>query len=261
LTTPIGKVSPSRPNHILPCGSCLLVATLQYPRQGGTSLAQHSGLALAHTACIPSVNTPRKTRSEDHRGTPENPGRVVTLIERSYWASLVDHHAASADDKVWGTAYRIRPDKVDEVKDYLDIREINGYTIHHTPFYPADGTAAFAALVYIGTPDNAQFTGPQDVQALAEHIHRSEGPSGLNKEYLWELEAALNELSPESGDEHVSDLSRRVRDIEAKVLRAGKESRVNGTVSSQPETPPREKQHEFQKVSSIEEQEETEKAV
>ncbi|KAB8299088.1 hypothetical protein EYC80_001207 [Monilinia laxa] len=63
------------------------------------------------------------------------------------------------------------------------------------------------------TPDNAQFTGPQDPQELAEHIWRSEGPSGLNRDYLWSLDIALDELSPESGDEHVKDLADRVRKI------------------------------------------------
>ena len=180
-----------------------------------------------------SLTRSARPRSQDHRGTPEAPGRVVTLIERSYWASLVDHHAAAADDKVWGTAYRIRADRVDEVKAYLDIREINGYTIHHTPFHPAaEGAAAFPALVYIGTPDNDQFTGPQEVQALAEHIHRSQGPSGLNKEYLWELETALDGLSAESGDEHVTDLSRRVRDIEARAFPPGNNHDLNGLVPS-----------------------------
>ncbi|EFW99596.1 cation transport protein [Grosmannia clavigera kw1407] len=152
------------------------------------------------------------TCSEDHRGTPEAPGRVVTLIERSFWESLTDHHA-SASEKTWGVAYRIAAEHAAEVREYLDIREINGYTIHYTPFYPADKSPAFTTMVYIGTPDNAQFTGPQDVQSLAEHISRSSGPSGPNIDYLWGLESALDELSPESGDEHITDLSNRARAI------------------------------------------------
>jgi cation transport regulator ChaC len=36
---------------------------------------------------------------------------------------LDDHHP-SGSDKVWGTAYRIEAEKVAEVKEYLDIREI-----------------------------------------------------------------------------------------------------------------------------------------
>ncbi|KAK9789722.1 hypothetical protein SCARD494_08993 [Seiridium cardinale] len=187
---------------------------------------------------------------QDHRGTPEAPGRVVTLIERSFWSSLVDAHA-SAPDKVWGVAYRIDPAHVAEVKDYLDIREINGYTIHYTPFHPADGSSDIRTLVYIGTPDNDQFTGPQEPQALAEHIWRSEGPSGRNRDYLLGLEKALDELSPESGDEHVTDLSNRLREIEAK----DNKGEANGV--EEPIPPP---SHEFRKVSSVEEQEETEKA-
>lgn len=86
--------------------------------------------------------------SEDHRGTPEAPGRVVTLIERSFWSTLKDPHP-SGSEKVWGTAYRIEADKVAEVREYLDIREINGYTIHYTSFYPADGGETIKTLVWI----------------------------------------------------------------------------------------------------------------
>jgi len=100
------------------------------------------------------------------------------------------------------------------VREYLDIREINGYTIHYTPFHPADGDSDIKTLVYIGTPDNEQFMGPQDPQALAEHIYKSIGPSGLNKDYLLSLETALDSLSPESGDGHITELASKVRQIE-----------------------------------------------
>lgn len=137
----------------------------------------------------------------------------MTLIERSYWEQLTDHHD-TAPDKVWGVAYRIIPDRVAEVKDYLDIREINGYSIHYTPFHPADGSSPIRTLAYIGTPSNDQFVGPQDPQRLAEHILRSHGPSGPNRDYLLNLDLALRELSPESSDVHVGDLARRVRELE-----------------------------------------------
>lgn len=51
----------------------------------------------------------------------------MTLIERSFWETLPDPHSSA--DKVWGVAYRIEANHVEEVKEYLDIREINGYTI------------------------------------------------------------------------------------------------------------------------------------
>lgn len=177
------------------------------------------------------------TCSEDHRGTPEAPGRVATLIERSFWESLTDHHA-SVSEKTWGVAYRIDAEHAAEVREYLDIREINGYTIHYTPFYPADKSPTFSTMVYIGTPDNAQFTGPQDVQSLAEHIFRSSGPSGPNRDYLWGLETALDGLSPESGDEHIADLSNRVRAINEQHLQhttatGGREGDAAGTTEAE----------------------------
>ncbi|KAK4131919.1 ChaC-domain-containing protein [Trichocladium antarcticum] len=204
--------------------------------------------------------------SQDHRGTPSAPGRVVTLITRSFWSQLTDHHD-SAPSRVWGVAYRIALDKVAEVKEYLDIREINGYTIHYTPFHAAAGVdpsllpqhGPFKTLVYIGTPDNDQFVGPQDPQQLAEHIYRSTGPSGPNRDYLWGLEQALNELSPESGDEHVTDLSDRLRAIAAREEKDGRDRSVSPELVMQREQQHHQQHHEFTRVCSIDEQEETER--
>lgn len=121
-------------------------------------------------------------------------------------------HPSGEDDRVWGVAYRIIPENVDEVRKYLDIREINGYTIQYTDFHPADKTIPdVRCVVYIGLPDNDQFLGPLEPCAIAAKINESRGPSGENRDYLLNLEHALLELSPESRDEHISDLASRVR--------------------------------------------------
>ena len=121
----------------------------------------------------------------------------------------------TSENRVWGAAYRIELSKVAEVQDYLDIREINGYSIQYTQFHPEDSSIPpIRCLVYIGLPDNPQFLGPQEPQALAEHIVGSVGPSGENREYLFMLEKALVELGKESGDNHIQDLATRVRQID-----------------------------------------------
>lgn len=148
----------------------------------------------------------------------------------------------SAPPRVWGAAYHIPPSKVDEVRSYLDIREINGYTMDLMPFYASvvpsphaeaderrnsgnDTTSldrkdvraqqgSIKCLLYVGLPTNPQFVGPQDPDALAEHIYKSRGPSGENRDYLYLLEKALLALGEDGEDEHVSDLARRVRTIE-----------------------------------------------
>ncbi|KAF2096943.1 ChaC-domain-containing protein [Rhizodiscina lignyota] len=177
------------------------------------------------------------------------PGRVVTLIDLEHWRTLTDHHV-SAPERVWGAAYHIPPEHVSEVRDYLDIREINGYSIQYTPFHRSDLThETLNCLVYIGLPSNPQFLGPQDPDALARHILKSKGPSGENKEYLYMLEEALEGLSSESGDEHISDLARRCKALETKGY-AGP-GHADGDQPSHSE--------HLHKVGSTEEQEEVEK--
>lgn len=93
-----------------------------------------------------------------------------------------EQHAG--DDIVWGVVYRIEKSQVENVKDYLDIREINGYSIHMVEVHPVDPNARpIQATVYIGTPDNPQFVGnpPPRVEELAKHICVSSGPSGENR--------------------------------------------------------------------------------
>lgn len=160
----------------------------------------------------------------------------MTLIPYAHWLTLADPHAhlSPAPHRVWGCAYRIPAAHVDAVRAYLDIRETNGYTIAYTTFQPSvpsssspapsaaaasaeteaeAGPATLRTLLYIGTPANPQFTGPQDPAALAAHICASKGPSGSNVEYLLELESALRGLGEGSGDAHIEDLAGRVRGL------------------------------------------------
>ena len=126
--------------------------------------------------------------SHDHRGTPDAPGRVVTLIE-------------AAGVRCGGMAYCIAED----VFEHLDYREKNGYRRFDTPMALADGRSV-TATVYIASADNHAFLGPEPLEVIADHIRDSHGPSGANRDYLLELARALREL--EIHDHHVFELER-----------------------------------------------------
>lgn len=72
--------------------------------------------------------------------------------------------------------------------------------------------------LYVGTPENPQFVAREHVPGeteLAEHIFHSRGPSGPNKDYLYQLHHSLEELCPESKDNHIRSLFRKIAIIEA----------------------------------------------
>ncbi|MDH3220536.1 MAG: gamma-glutamylcyclotransferase [Gammaproteobacteria bacterium] len=124
--------------------------------------------------------------SHDHRGTEENPGRVVTLIEE-------------AGAVCGGLAYLVEA----PVFRQLDIREKNGYLRVATEMTFDDGSHA-PGLTYIATPDNEAYLGEASEYEIARHIYRAEGPSGTNADYLLDLAAALRELGLH--DQHVFDI-------------------------------------------------------
>lgn len=133
--------------------------------------------------------------SHDHRGTPEAPGRVVTLVR----------DAASV---CVGMAYRVTPD----VFAHLDHREKNGYVRESVELVLDDGTP-IEAVVYVANPGNEAYLGPADEDAIARHIATARGPSGENREYLLHLADALRELG--SDDAHVFGIERALRAMAA----------------------------------------------
>lgn len=121
--------------------------------------------------------------STDHRGTPEAPGRVVTLVE-------------APGASCWGVAYRLRPSTAATVLERLDHREQGGYERHQvvvTPKSPAAGSSIHA-LVYIAGRNNPDYLGPAPLSEMAAQIRASHGPSGANLEYVLELARALAAL-------------------------------------------------------------------
>ena len=132
--------------------------------------------------------------SADHRGTPDRPGRVVTLVP--------DGGAAC-----WGVAYRIAAEHVDDVMDQLDYREKNGYSRMDLTLHLRDH-GAVSGITYRADEQNPWYLGPADDQAMARQIAAAVGPSGTNKQYILELNRAL--LANLIRDEHVENLHRLV---------------------------------------------------
>jgi len=124
--------------------------------------------------------------SHDHRGTPEAPGRVLTLIE-------------TPGKVCTGMAYKVSPD----VFEHLDHREKNGYLRFTTAMTFSDGSQQ-EGLVYIATQDNEAFLGDAPEPEIAAHIARASGPSGPNAEYLVKLQLALQQLGV--NDPHITQV-------------------------------------------------------
>ncbi len=133
--------------------------------------------------------------SHDHRGTPEAPGRVATLIPQA--------GAVCA-----GMAYLITP----AVFDYLDVREKNGYLRHEVPLEFRDGETT-TGLIYIASDTNAAWLGSASEAEIARHIATARGPSGLNREYLIRVAQVLRDLGEE--DAHVFAIERELKALES----------------------------------------------
>ncbi len=130
--------------------------------------------------------------SPDHRGTPQVPGRVVTLVARpSAWTV--------------GLAHCIATDQRAETLARLDVREQGGYSRHVVTVECDDGRR-LDALTWIAPADNPHFLGPASYPEMASHINSSTGPSGSNREYFERLFATLHSI--DALDAHTRRIAR-----------------------------------------------------
>lgn len=165
--------------------------------------------------------------STDHRGTPDKPGRVVTLIshedimrEPEFEDDLklydqIPKVNEPGDLKTLGVVYYIPPEHAEEVKQYLDIREQGGYTLHKVeahleaspeqesqlghvlkalPTHEITGRKILTTSVYIGTISNESFIGPENISHTARIIAKAHGPSGPNYKYAKLLHESLTAM-------------------------------------------------------------------
>jgi cation transport regulator ChaC len=131
--------------------------------------------------------------SPDHRGAPEAPGRVVTLVP--------DDSA-----RCGGMAYRVSPAVWDVVLASLDERESGGFERYEVAIALRDAARGVVqGLVYVAVAGNPNYLGPASAGQIADQVRRCRGRSGTNLEYVLRLAESLDEIG--FPDPHVSDVA------------------------------------------------------
>eukprot|EP00386_Alphamonas_edax_P013069 GDKI01040510.1.p1 GENE.GDKI01040510.1~~GDKI01040510.1.p1 ORF type:complete len:220 (-),score=72.16 GDKI01040510.1:37-696(-) len=138
--------------------------------------------------------------SPDHRGTPESPGRVCSLVPTD------DPKAA-----VHGVAYRLNPHTARKALEELLHREKAGYSCFTQTVVCGDG-AQHQAYVFTGNSDNEFWVGGECIEKTAEVIRHSVGPSGANIAYFRQLLEAMRQRGVV--DEHLETIDALIRGTE-----------------------------------------------
>lgn len=132
--------------------------------------------------------------STDHRGTPEAPGRVVTL-------------ESSQNARCWGLALRLPTADSARIMRELDVREQGGYELVPVTVRDPSG-GSLAAVTYVAPAGNPNWLGPAAIDDIAAQVADAVGPSGANRHYVDALAAALAEL--DLSDDHVEAVATAV---------------------------------------------------
>ena len=134
--------------------------------------------------------------SPDHRGTAENPGRVVTLVDE-------------VGGRCEGMAFEIAEKDVSEILAYLDERESGGYARREINVKLNQGEMV-QALTWIAPASNSNFLGDVSEDAMLAQILSACGQSGANRDYVLKLAQELERIGVR--DVHVERLAKLVRE-------------------------------------------------
>ena len=135
--------------------------------------------------------------SHVHRGTPAQPGLVFGLDARG---------------SCKGMAFRIAPDRVTEVRDYLRAREqvTMVYREEVKRVRLLHGGDTVDALCYVVDRSHEQYAGSLSFEEQVRLIVRGEGQSGRNPDYLHGMVQHLDEMG--THDEGLTKLWNAVRE-------------------------------------------------
>lgn len=142
--------------------------------------------------------------STHHRGTPEKPGRVLTLTKNE-------------EGRCWGVVYEVTgSEKIKSALDYLETREriLGGYDVVIVPVLIPEADACTKSLIsilYYATPQNDLFLGDGKLNDIAGNIASARGICGYNCEYLLRIADFLRAHLPDETEPHLYELDRLVR--------------------------------------------------
>lgn len=140
-----------------------------------------------------------------HRGTPEQPGRVATLVKNK-------------QSSTWGRAFLLTESSAANSLSYLQDRETNlgGYITTIVDFQPRDKREgpgygdSIPVIIYTATEHNPFYLGPQSTSSLVEQIANASGMSGPNAEYVFKLAEFMRREVPDIYDEHLFTLEKQL---------------------------------------------------
>jgi len=113
-----------------------------------------------------------------YRGTPQKPGLVFGLLPGG---------------SCRGRAFEIGADKWPEVLSYLRERETEVYREVSSPIRLDDGRKV-TALSFVADEGHAQFAGGLPIEEQLALVHRSEGNTGSNRDYIFNTMEHLSRL-------------------------------------------------------------------